>query len=273
MLLRHKSGCVSTLTTWFLKEYFAGIQVGRTRPLPQILGICRLNVEEGSVQNSAFAATGSLVMRPRRLLGMTSCAIPSLFLLILCLSFAAKPSRSQCGSLGGPSTTWSDGNNGSWTTAGNWTGGVPNASTNACIIDGTNTVILSGSGDVGSLQLASGNGLVVGNSSRLAVAGSSILNAGSILVDSTGSFTDLVLNPGGTLTLSGGGTLTFSNSLNNRVYSTDGGTDTVINDVSHTIQRSGQFGINNAGFRFALTNNGIIDANHSDSLQPAPSEL
>src|SRR5216684_7685824 len=94
MLLRHKLGCVSTLTTWFLKEYFAGIQVGRTRPLPQILGICRLNVEEGSVQNSAFAATGSLVIRPRRLLGMTSCAIPSLFLLILCLSFAAKPSRS-----------------------------------------------------------------------------------------------------------------------------------------------------------------------------------
>src|SRR5260370_41875392 len=89
---------------------------------------------------------------------------------VVCLSFAAGPPRSQCCSLGGPSTTWSDAN-GSWTVPGNWTSGTPNSSANACIIDGTSTVTLTGSGSVASLQLAGGNGLVVSDGSSFTVTG------------------------------------------------------------------------------------------------------
>jgi hypothetical protein len=64
----------------------------------------------------------------------------------------------RCGSLGGPSTTWSDGN-GSWGAAGNWTSGTPNASTNACILDSTSAVTLDTNGSALGLQLATGNSL------------------------------------------------------------------------------------------------------------------
>jgi len=47
------------------------------------------------------------------------------------------------------------------------------------------------------------------------------------------------------------------------------GSDTLINDVNHTIQGAGELGINNSGFAFTLTNNGTIIANQSNPLQVA----
>src|SRR5260370_4023255 len=194
---------------------------------------------------------------------MASCAIPSLFLLVLCLSFAASSAHAAPCTLIS-ATTWNIAGNGTWSTNGDWNpAAFPNSSsTNTCITNGSSTVTLDINASVADLQLASGNGLVVSNGNSLTVNGSDIVNAGNISIDSTGSFTDLIINPtSGTLTLSGGGTLSLSNSFNNRVYSTGGGADSLVNDVNHTIQASGQFGINNAGFAFTLTNKGTIDAN------------
>jgi hypothetical protein len=61
----------------------------------------------------------------------------------------------------------------------------------------------------------------------------------------------------------------MSDSPNNRIFAT--GSDTLINDVNHTIQGSGQLGINNAGFGFTLTNSGTIIANQTNQLNIAPS--
>ena len=105
---------------------------------------------------SVLATIGSPAIRSHRPLGLESCAIPSILMLLLSLSFAAGQVWAQCGSLSAPSTTWSDGN-GSWALAGNWTSGTPNASTNACILDGTSTVTVDTNGNANGLQLASGN--------------------------------------------------------------------------------------------------------------------
>ena len=94
-----------------------------------------------------------------------------------------------------------------------------------------------------------------------------ITNNGTIAQTSTGSFTDLHIS--GTVTLTGTGVLALSDSPNNRIYAT--GSDSLTNDVNHTIQGSGQIGINNAGFGFTLTNNGTILANQSNALNIAPS--
>ena len=94
-----------------------------------------------------------------------------------------------------------------------------------------------------------------------------IINNGTIAQNSTGSFTDLHIS--GTVTLTGTGVLAMSDSPNNRIFAT--GSDSLTNDVNHTIQGSGQLGINNAGFGFTLTNNGTILANQSNALNIAPS--
>jgi len=98
---------------------------------------------------------------------------------MLSLSFAAGQVWAQCGSLGGPSTTWSDGN-GSWSVAGNWTGGTPNASTNACILDGTSTVTVDTTGSVAGLQLASGNILNMNVGASLSLGSGTSLNYGTL---------------------------------------------------------------------------------------------
>ena len=159
-------------------------------------------------------------IRFRCSLGSTCFALPSLLVLLLCLSFAAGPVRSQCGTLSAPSTTWSDGN-GSWSASGNWTSGTPNASTNACILDGTSTVTVDTNGNVAEgLQLASGNILNINAGASLSLASGVSLNSG---------------------TLNGGGTFNNNSSLTN--YG-------VIEDAGRTLN-------NNSGA--LLTNFGGID--------------
>src|SRR6202453_3774642 len=90
---------------------------------------------------SVSPTVGSPAIRHYHPFGIASCAVPFLVVLTLYLCVAGQV-RAHCGNLSGPSTTWSDGN-GSWGVSGNWTSGTPNASTNACIVDGTSAVTLN----------------------------------------------------------------------------------------------------------------------------------
>jgi hypothetical protein len=85
------------------------------------------------MKRSGFIAIGSSATRSHHSFSMGSCALPSLFLLVLSV-LRCGTGAAQRGSSAALST-WSDGN-GSWDVAGNWTSGPPNASTNACILDG-----------------------------------------------------------------------------------------------------------------------------------------
>jgi len=113
--------------------------------------------------------------------------------------------RAQCGSLAGPSTTWSD-SNGSWNLAGNWTSGTPNVSTNACILDGTSAVILDLNGSAHGLELDHGNGWDINDGEALSLISGTTLNYGTI----TGS-----LSNSGTLTFNVDAALITSGTLNN----------------------------------------------------------
>ena len=157
------------------------------------------------MKRSVFVAIGSPAIRPHHSFWMAFCALPPLFMLVLSLSFAAGQVRAQCGSLGAPSTTWSDGN-GSWDVAGNWTSGAPSASTNACILDGTSAVTLDTNGSAKGLQIASGNSLTFINSSSvvLSLGSGASINYGLINAE----FRDTITNSG---TLTNAGSLFFTN--------------------------------------------------------------
>ncbi len=125
------------------------------------------------MKHSGFATIGSPAIRSHHSFGMASCAVPSILMLLLSLSFAAGRVWAQCGSLSAPSTTWSDGN-GSWGVAGNWTSGAPNASTNACILDGTSIVTLETIENAAAVQLSSGNSLNINAGGSLTYSNSSL---------------------------------------------------------------------------------------------------
>jgi hypothetical protein len=198
---------------------------------------------------SVFVSIGSPAIRSHHSFGMACCALPPLLMLMLSLSVAAGQAWPQCGSLSGPSTTWSDAN-GTWGVAGNWTSGTPNASTNACILDGTSTVTLGTIGNANGLQLASGNILSINTS--LSLASGTSLNYGDILN------TGMLINAGaitntGTITVLGSAALINNSGAN----LTNNG----------TIGLAGPFGTNNAVFNnnsgANLTNNGTIGGSFS----------
>ena len=209
---------------------------------------------------SIFAAIGRLAFRSQHSSGMTSLTRPFLLLLMFSLSFMAGQVPAQCGSLVGPSTTWNDGN-GSWSVGGNWTSGAPNASTNACILDGTSTVTLDTTGNANALQLASGNVLSFAGGSLTLVSGTS-LNLGSILV---GVGTLNVLSAfnnasgamiGGTAPINNYGTL---NNASGAFIGTSGLFDNfgTINNASGAV--FGAYLVNNYG---TINNSGLFGAYH-----------
>jgi len=163
--------------------------------------------------NSGFAAIESTAIRPQHTLGMAPRPLLSVLMLVLSLSFGAGQAGAQCGSLSAPSTVWQNGGNSFWGLDGNWTSGTPNASTNACILNGTSTVTLGGAGSANALQLASGNSLIISGIgfASLSLASGTSLNYGSIglstgaLIDTSGAF---LINNG---TIGGG----FFSSINN----------------------------------------------------------
>jgi fibronectin-binding autotransporter adhesin len=84
---------------------------------------------------------------------------------------------------------WTNGSGGSWSTAGNWSAGVPSGTTDACIkLAGTYTVDLSGSGSASTL--------LVGNAT-----------SGTQTLDIDGSSTNSTLTLGGASEIASGGVL------------------------------------------------------------------
>ena len=164
-----------------------------------------------------------------------------------------------------PGTTSWNGGTGNWETAGDWSSGVPGATSNACINVASSTVnITSTSGDTTlNLDINLGTDILnIGNNTQLTIqSGGNILNDGALNLNSSANSTELIID--GATTLSGTGAVTMSNNTNN--YITGGGTFT----NKQTIQGAGNIGNNN----LTLVNSGstaIIDANVSSTLQINP---
>jgi fibronectin-binding autotransporter adhesin len=186
-----------------------------------------------------------------------------IFLLIALLALVLHPQSLFAQSC--PGTTSWNGGTGSWETAGNWSSGVPGATSNACINVASSTVnITSTSGDSTlNLDINLGTDILnIGNNTQLTIqSGGNILNNGALNLNSSANTTELIID--GATTLSGTGTVTMSNNTNN--YITGGGTFT----NNQTIQGAGNIGNNN----LTLVNSGstaIIDANVSSTLQINP---
>ncbi len=164
-----------------------------------------------------------------------------------------------------PGTTSWNGGTGIWETAGNWSSGVPGATSSACINVASSTVnITATSGDTtDNLDINLGSDILnIGNNTPLTIqSGGNILNNGALNLNSGGNTTELIIS--GATTLSGTGTVTMSNNTAN--FITGGGTFT----NKQTIQGAGNIGNNN----LTLVNSGstaIIDANVSSTLQINP---
>lgn len=172
---------------------------------------------------------------------------------------------------------WTGAVNTQWNNAGNWSAGIPNSpSTSVSITDPTNnSVLISGIiptiGGQSALTLGASDSLSIGNNVGLTIAtGSTINNAGTILLNSTGSFTDILLSgSNSTVTFTGGGSITMSNQTSNNIYSTVGAT--LINDTSNTIQGAGGIGLGSFN-SFAFNNKGTVNANVSNALAVSPSQ-
>jgi len=76
--------------------------------------------------------------------------------LAVTISLSQAAAFGQC-TLTGTVSTWTDGNS-NWLNAGNWSSGVPNSTTSACITDGTSTVTLDSNQAVSTLDLQIGAG-------------------------------------------------------------------------------------------------------------------
>lgn len=89
-----------------------------------------------------------------------------------------------------------------------------------------------------------------------------LTNNGTISLASTGQAADFVIS--GDVTLTGGGVMQFSDSLGNRIRG--GASSRLINSAGHTIQGSGQIGID----QIAITNAGLIESNLTAGMGIAP---
>ncbi len=178
------------------------------------------------------------------------------FLAIFSLSVPA--ALGQCPA---SSTCWAGGVTGVWSSAPNWSNGVPSSSLNVFIDHGrsqASSVTLDVNGAANQLSIDINDALGINNARVLTVNGNSINNAGKLTMNSTGSFTELVIGSSA-VTLSGGGSLTMSNNANNLIFGA-ATADTLNN--KETIQGAGNIGHG----RMTLVNSGTINANQSAGL-------
>jgi len=177
---------------------------------------------------------------------------------------AAGPLTYTCPSGG---TCWIGGGTGNWSSASNWSNGVPTSSTNALIdnnnanMQGVSNVTLDiGGAQTSNLTVDSDDSLSFNNGTNLTV-NTGIANAGKMSINSTGNSTALYIG-GSNVTLSGGGTLTMGNNGNNFILGSAGGN--TLTNVNNTIQGAGNIGDG----RMALVNqtSGVIDANQPTAL-------
>src|SRR4029077_467064 len=100
-------------------------------------------------------------------------------------------------------------------------------------------------------------GTYQGSNNSTTFLNGTINNSGTILLNSTGNFTDLRIADGTMLT--GGGSVILSDSPNNRIYGTlNSGAETLTN-VNNTISGAGQIGVSNS-IEFINQSAGVINA-------------
>jgi fibronectin-binding autotransporter adhesin len=159
--------------------------------------------------------------------------------------------------LTGDAWTGTSGDN-NWNTAGNWSAGLPTSADAVTIGTASANVNLSGAtGSFGTLALSnSGDVLNIQNGAIMDAFGN-ITNTGTLNLNSSGSFTELVLE--GNVTLSGSGTVTLSNSVDNYIFGA-ATADTLTNQ--ETIQGAGHIG----NGVMTLVNSGTINANQSAGM-------
>lgn len=198
-------------------------------------------------------------MSTRRRIVFTLCSL-------VVFGFYSAIAFGQC-TLGSPDS-WQTSGTGQWTNAGNWSGGVPTSSTNACITNGSSgsPTVVNGVGNPGvvaSLQLGGFDTLnITGTSGQnyMQVYGTQIINNGQINV-SAGSSNSLMFIWNNT-TLSGTGTLTLS--------TTGGGGTAYIGQqqAGHTLTNQSTIdGAGNIGDGgLTLNNQGTINANTNGQI-------
>ncbi|HEX4769410.1 MAG TPA: hypothetical protein VH351_01175, partial [Bryobacteraceae bacterium] len=121
---------------------------------------------------------------------------------------------------------------------------------------------LAGSNTLGGTVVNPAGGLIkIDNGSVLNLENGTYPTLGAVQLNSTGNFTELVVNGAG-VTLSGG-TVTMSNNANNYIFGA-AAADTLTN--KETIQGAGNIG----NGRMTLVNSGTINANQSAGMTIAP---
>jgi hypothetical protein len=157
------------------------------------------------------------------------------------------------------SDTWNGtAGDGQWTTAGNWSAGVPSSSNAVTIGTTTAAVSLANSdtGSFGTLTLSNGgDSLTVDNNAFLEAFGN-ISNAGTITLSATGNGTQLYLE--NSLTLSGSGSVNL-NSTNGQYTGLVNGLNGLTLTTSSNITGAGTVADGNLN----LVNSGTINANIS----------
>jgi hypothetical protein len=160
-----------------------------------------------------------------------------------------------------PGTTSWNGGTGSWEASGNWSSGVPGATSNTCINVANSTVNTTATSGDTTLNLdinLSTDILNIQNTLTIQSAGN-ILNNGVINLSAGLNNAELVIS--GSTTLSGTGTVTMSNNTSNYIW----GGPTLTNQTltnHETIQGAGVIG----NGTLTLVNSGTIDANQSTQL-------
>jgi hypothetical protein len=100
------------------------------------------------------------------------------------------------------------------------------------------------------------------NGTSVTVTGGALANNGIYSLNSSGSFTDVII--AANTAFNGTGTFQLSNNINNRIYAN--GNQTLTIGSGQTIQGAGQIGVGQTG----IVNNGIIDANSSAGMTIDP---
>ena len=161
------------------------------------------------------------------------------------------------------SDTWTDasGVDANWSTAANWSNGVPLPSTDVTVPADPLPPYVDSSPEIKTLTLSGGQ-VRLGNGITLKVDGSQIIDNGSLVLNNGGLGQTTLLLGGGSLTLTGSGVLAMSDQPNNVIDGPSGGT--LINNLSSV---QGIFGSGNIGNgHLILQNFGTINANNTTPM-------
>ena len=171
---------------------------------------------------------------------------------------------------GAQTTTWTNNGDGLFSNAANWDNGSPNGSTFDAIIDDGDfsvSVTLDVSRTIRDLTIGPDDALLFNNNTTLTIGGN-VNNNGLIQLNSLGNTTAFNFSGAGDHILSGSGILRLGSASANRV----GGSGTLVNSASHTIEGGGNIGGNQIG----INNQGLIRANVSGvtmSIDPSAAGL